>query len=323
MESGITVLCVDAGPTAEATGLALEMRADGVEVLDASNPRVATATLERDDIDVLVFEPGVGQDDEWDETLRMAAEQRVTVIAFSAGRPPLADRPEVVGHVDKSQPDQFERLADRPEVVGHVDKSQPDQFERLADRVLEAIQPDEADYPLADDEEARAVTADQYGMAPLLARPSLERLCRLAAEAIGVSAALVGLVDRTRYQALAAYGTPDVTQPRRESICARAFIDPGVTCVPDLHDHEWAAFAPDDGFRWYASARLVAPDGHPIGTLAVYDESRSAPLSDGEEWRLSALADEAMEQLELRRLIARPQDPDTYISTENELRLQE
>jgi hypothetical protein len=302
MESGITVLCVDAGPTAEATGLALEMRADGVEVLDASNPRVATATLERDDIDVLVFEPGVGQDDEWDETLRMAAEQRVTVIAFSAGRPPLADRPEVVGHVDKSQ---------------------PDQFERLADRVLEAIQPDEADYPLADDEEARAVTADQYGMAPLLARPSLERLCRLAAEAIGVSAALVGLVDRTRYQALAAYGTPDVTQPRRESICARAFIDPGVTCVPDLHDHEWAAFAPDDGFRWYASARLVAPDGHPIGTLAVYDESRSAPLSDGEEWRLSALADEAMEQLELRRLIARPQDPDTYISTENELRLQE
>ncbi|WP_276260172.1 hypothetical protein [Haloglomus litoreum] len=302
METGITVLCVDAGPTAEATGLALEMRADGVDVLDASNPRVATATLEREDIDVLVFEPGVGQDDEWDEALRTAADRNVTVLTFTAGRSPLADRPEVAGHVDKSQ---------------------PDQFERLADRVLEAIRPDEADYPLADDEEARAVTADQYGMAPLLARPSLERLCRLTAETLGVSAALVGLVDRTRYQALAAYGTPDVTQPRRESLCARAFLDPGVTCIPDLQDHEWADLAPDGEFRWYASARLVAPDGHPIGTLAVYDNARSAPLSDGEEWRLSALADEAMEQLELRRLVARPQDPDTYISTENELTLEE
>lgn len=302
METGITVLCVDGGPTAEATGLALEMRADGVDVLDASNPRVATATLEREEIDVLVFEPGVGQDDEWDETLRTAADRDVTVIAFSAGRPALADRPEVAGHVDKSQ---------------------PDQFERLADRVLEAIRPEEADYPLADDEEARAVTADRYGMAPLLARPSLERLCRLTAETLGVSAALLGLVDRTRYQALAAYGTPDVTQPRRESLCARSFLEPGVTCIPDLKEHEWGALAPSDDFRWYASARLVAPDGHPIGTLAVYDEARSAPLSDGERWRLSALADEAMEQLELRRLIARPQDPDTYISTENELTLEE
>jgi GAF domain-containing protein len=302
METGITVLCVDGGPTAEATGLALEMRADGVDVLDASNPRVATATLEREGIDVLVFEPGVGQDDEWDETLRTAAERDVTVIAFSAGRPALADRPEVAGHVDKSQ---------------------PDQFERLADRVLEAIRPDEADYPLSEAEEERSVTADRYGMAPLLARPSLERLCRLTAETLGVSAALLGLVDRTRYQALAAYGTPDVTQPRRESLCARTFLEPGVACIPDLKNHEWGGFAPSDDFRWYASARLVAPDGHPVGTLAVYDESRSAPLSDGEQWRLSALADEAMEQLELRRLIARPQDPDTYISTENELTLDE
>jgi hypothetical protein len=75
-------------------------------------------------------------------------------------------------------------------------------------------------------------------MAPLLARGSLQRLCRLAAETIGVSAALVGLIDRTRYQALAAYGTPDTTQPRRESICARTFLDLGVVCLPDLHDHE-------------------------------------------------------------------------------------
>lgn len=299
MESGITVLCVDAGPTAEATGLALEMRTDGVEVLDASNPRVATATLDREPVDVLVFEPGVGQDDDWDEALRTAAGDGVTVLTFSAGRPAIADRPEVAGHVDKAQ---------------------PDQFERLADRVLEAIQADETDYPLAEEEEARAVAADQYGMAPLLARGSLQRLCRLAAETIGVSAALVGLIDRTRYQALAAYGTPDTTQPRRESICARTFLDPGVVCLPDLHDHEWRSYAPDEGFRWYARARLVAPDGHPIGTLAVYDEDRTAPLSEGEEWRLSALADEAMEQLELRRLVARPQDPDVSISTADEVR---
>jgi hypothetical protein len=218
MESGITVLCVDAGPTAEATGLALEMRTDGVEVLDASNPRVATATLDREPVDVLVFEPGVGQDDDWDEALQTAADGGATVLTFSAGRPAIADRPEVAGHVDKAQ---------------------PDQFERLADRVLEAIQADETDYPLAEEEEARAVAADQYGMAPLLARGSLQRLCRLAAETIGVSAALVGLIDRTRYQALAAYGTPDTTQPRRESICARTFLDPGVVCLPDLHDHEW------------------------------------------------------------------------------------
>lgn len=298
METGITVLCVDAGPTAEATGLALEMRTDGVDVLDASNPRVATATLEREDIDVLVIDPSVGPDDEWDETLRTAANREVPVIAFTTGRPPLADRPEVMGHVDKSQ---------------------PDQFERLADRVLEALRPDEADYPLADDEEARAAAADQYGIAPLLARPSLERLCRLAAETLGVSASMLGLVDRTRYQVLAAYGTPDVTQPRRESLCARVFLDSGVTCIPDLQNHEWGDLAPDEDFGWYASARLVAPDDHPIGTLAVYDETRSAPLSDGEQWRLSALADEAMEQLELRRLVARPQDPDTHISTEGEL----
>jgi hypothetical protein len=100
MATGIAVLCVDAGSTAEATGLALEMRADGVDVLDASNPRVATATLEREPIDVLVVEPAVGQD--WDETLATAAAGDVTVLAFTEGRPAVLDRPEVAGYVDKA-----------------------------------------------------------------------------------------------------------------------------------------------------------------------------------------------------------------------------
>jgi hypothetical protein len=296
MATGIAVLCVDAGSTAEATGLALEMRADGVDVLDASNPRVATATLEREPIDVLVIEPTVGQD--WDETLATAAAGDVTVLAFTEGRPTVLERPEVAGYVDKAQ---------------------PDQFERLADRVLEAVQEEGPDYPLADDEDERAVAADRYGMAPLSARSSLERLCRLAAGSLGVSAALVGLVDRTRYRALAGYGIRDVTQPRRESLCARTFLDPGVTCIPELAGHEFGEFAPDEDHRWYASARLVTPDGYPVGTLSVFDAERSAPLSADGAWRLTAFADEAMEQLELRRLVARPQDPDVYVSSEAEL----
>jgi hypothetical protein len=295
MATGITVLCVDAGSTAEATSLALEMRADGVEVLDASNPRVATATLERESIDVFVVEPGVGGD--WAGALTAAAEQGAVIIAFTEGRPDLLDRPEVAGYVDKAQ---------------------PDQFERLADRVLEAVQEDGPDYPLGDDEDGRAVAADRYGMAPLSARGSLQRLCRLAAETAGVDAAFVGLIDRTRHRALAAHGMPDTARPRRESICARTFLDPGVTCITDLRDSPYADLGLD-GYRWYASARLVEPEGHAIGAFTLYDTDRTSPLTAEEEWRLSAFADEAMEQLELRRLVARPQDPDVYVSTEREL----
>lgn len=254
MGTGITVLCVDAGSTAEATSLALEMRADGVEVLDASNPRVARATLERESIDVFVIEPTIGGD--WEEALATAAERGTVVIAFTEGRPDLLNRPEVAGSVDKAQ---------------------PDQFERLADRVLEAVQEDGPDYPLDEDED-----------------------------------------ERTRHRVLAAHGMPDTARPRRESICARTFLEPGITCIPDLRESPYGDLGRGD-YRWYASARLIEPGGHPVGAFTLYDRTRSEPLTPEEEWQLSAFADEAMEQLELRRLVARPQDPDVYITTEGEL----
>lgn len=54
------------------------------------------------------------------------------------------------------------------------------------------------------------------------------------------------------------------------------------------------------GIRFYASAPLVSPDGHPIGTVCVYDDERRE-FDDSDRELLQLLADEAMDQLLLRR----------------------
>lgn len=80
-------------------------------------------------------------------------------------------------------------------------------------------------------------------------------------------------------------------------------LENDVTVIEDVRED--TRFEANEGLRaagivFYASASLVTPDGRTIGTFCVYDgEPRS--FDDRDRELLGLLADEAMEQLELRR----------------------
>jgi GAF domain-containing protein len=158
-------------------------------------------------------------------------------------------------------------------------------------------------YPLPADEGARIAALERYTTEPALLDDALDRLTVLAAELFGVDAAFVGLVDAHHEQYLSCHGFEVDTAPREDTICTYAILDDGVTVVENVPaDPRFASneLVAEAGIGFYAGAPLLTDDGQAIGTFCVMDdEPRSFSAAETDSLRL--LADEAMDQLELRR----------------------
>ncbi|MGI4894769.1 MAG: GAF domain-containing sensor histidine kinase [Janthinobacterium lividum] len=135
--------------------------------------------------------------------------------------------------------------------------------------------------------------------------PELDAIVRIAAAVAGVPTATVNLIDSARQCQLSAVGFDGATSQRQESMCARNIGVPGVVHVRDASldprylDSSWV-----DGrmaeVRFYASAPLVTPEGHHLGSLCVFDvEPRE--LDDDQLARLADLATLVMALLERHR----------------------
>lgn len=162
-------------------------------------------------------------------------------------------------------------------------------------------------YPLPDDEEARLEALAQYTERPEDLRDSLRRLSEIAAETFGVDMAVVGIMEEHEQEFIACYGTPEVSLDREDAVCTYAMLEDGVTVIEDLIEDPRVEHMAEDlrevGLRFYASADVVTPDGFKIGTFCLYhDEPRS--LAGREREVLELFAEEAMDQIELRRLAA-------------------
>ncbi|MDY6817463.1 MAG: response regulator [Halobacteriales archaeon] len=158
-------------------------------------------------------------------------------------------------------------------------------------------------YPLPNNEEARVAALDRYATDPESLGTSLDRLSELATALFGVNSAGIGLIDAHHERFLGCHGASFGTLDREASICTYAILDPEVTVIenvpedPRFMENEGLA---DAGIEFYAGAPLITPDGHAIGVFCIHDDTPRA-FTDREQRLLKLLAEEAMEQLELRR----------------------
>jgi PAS domain S-box-containing protein len=136
---------------------------------------------------------------------------------------------------------------------------------------------------------------------------AFDRLTRLAAHLFDVPVAIVNFVTGDRQWFKSAVGTNERETGLDVSFCVHAVGDDDVMVVEDLAEDERFVDNPyvtEEGFRFYAGAPLVTPDGHRLGTLCVLDTEPRA-LSGADTAQLADLAKMVMDELELRRTSAR------------------
>lgn len=165
-------------------------------------------------------------------------------------------------------------------------------------------------YPLPADEDVRLTALDRYTTVPAALDDALDRLTTLAGSLFDVDSALVGLVDAHHERFLSCHGPQLENMPRENSVCTYAILDEEVTVVEQIsEDPRFASNELLDGLdlEFYAGASLVTDDGQAIGSFCLMDdEPRSFSAAARDE--LLLFADEAMDQLELRRRIRELED---------------
>ena len=158
-------------------------------------------------------------------------------------------------------------------------------------------------YPLPENEDARLRALERYADDPEALSDSLGRLAELASELFGVNSTAVGLVDDHEERFLSCHGASFDSIPREDTVCTYAILDDGVTVAEDTaEDPRFSDIEglEDADIRFYAGAPVRTPAGLAIGVFCLHDDE---PRTFDERQRelLSLLADEAMDQLELRR----------------------
>ncbi len=192
-------------------------------------------------------------------------------------------------------------------VAEYLRKGAPDARAELAALVEHSLSfLSQTAYPLPDDEGARVAALRRYAEQPVELDGALDRLTTLAAGLFGVDTAFVGLVDAHHERFLSCHGADYETAPREDTICTYAVLDEDVTVVENVPDDPRFAsndLVADVGIGFYAGAPLMTDEGQAIGTFCLVDgEPRSFSAAETDQLRL--LADEAMDQLELRRRLA-------------------
>jgi signal transduction histidine kinase len=162
--------------------------------------------------------------------------------------------------------------------------------------------------PIPANEPQRLETLRRYDVLDTDTEPAFDELVALAAKLLDMPMALVTLVDEDRQWFKAQLGIEGVGTSRNDSFCAHALGKPDVMVVPDAWTDERFKENPlvlgNPNVRFYAGAPLVAPDGSGLGALCVLD-SVPRKLTDDQQLTLKVLGRQVMNQLELRRLLAR------------------
>ena len=125
-------------------------------------------------------------------------------------------------------------------------------------------------------EAARLAALHEYGLLDAPADDELSAVVRAAALVAGVPHATLNLIDENRMCQLTTVGLEGGDSARADSLCALHFEDGEVVHLPDAsRDPRYARNPWVDGrlgnVRLYASAPLVSPSGHALGSLCVFD----------------------------------------------------
>ncbi len=154
-------------------------------------------------------------------------------------------------------------------------------------------------------ERERLAALHEYRLLDSPADDELEAVVRVAAAVAGVPTATLNLIDEHRQCQLTTTGFAGGDSARSDSMCAVRFESGRFTYVPDARDdptyanNPWVTGLLAD-VRFYASAPLVTPQGHALGTLCVFD-SEPRELTGEQIGRLEDLAAVVLALFERRR----------------------
>jgi GAF domain-containing protein len=160
-------------------------------------------------------------------------------------------------------------------------------------------------YPLPDNEAARLAALERYAVDADALDEAFGRLTDIAGALFDVDTATIGIVDDHQELFISCRGSAYDPMDREDTICTYAILDDEVTVVEDTREDP--RFSENQALREaeirsYAGAPIVTRTGEAIGVFCLHhDEPRT--FSEREQELLAALADETMEQLELRRQI--------------------
>ena len=156
-------------------------------------------------------------------------------------------------------------------------------------------------------QEQRLAALRRYGILDTPREPAFDDITRLVAHVCQTPIALVSFVDAHRQWFKSELGLGVRETPLGMSMCAHAILERDLLVVPDaLADERFRTMpvvASHPHLRFYAGARLVSPDGQPLGTLCVLDYVPRTP-TPAQLDALRALARQVVSQLELRRALA-------------------
>ena len=154
-------------------------------------------------------------------------------------------------------------------------------------------------------EQQRLAALHEYRVLDAPADDELEAVVRVAAMIAGVPTATLNLIDEHRQCQLTTTGFTGGDSARSDSLCAVRFeagefvYTSDARADPAYRDNPWVTGVLAD-VRFYASAPLVTPQGHALGTLCVFD-SVPRELTAEQIARLEDLAGVVLALFERRR----------------------
>lgn len=203
-----------------------------------------------------------------------------------------------------ASPDRIDTADRERVVVEYLPRDMPEAHDALVRLIGNIVtERSQVGYPLPTEEDERLAALEQYDRPGMEARETFDRLTTLARAHLGVDVAFVGLVDAHEERFLACAGEDWETLTRENSICTHTILEDDIMVVEDTHaDPRFADIDRLDelNIRAYAGVPLETPRGAVIGAFCLtHDEPRS--FTESELATLQDYAEEAMEQLELRR----------------------
>jgi len=284
--TGLTIACVDGDPTARS-----ETRATLVEdhdVVSCGSVSEAADLVGTGDVDCVVTEYTLPDGSGLDLTRLVRERSPDTPVVLFTDVPP--DR------IDSAQYGDV--------VVEYLPKDMPAARESLA-RLVENVvaQRTQVGYPLPSEEDERLAALARYDRPGMDAAETFDRLTTLARSHFGVDVAFVGLVDAHEERFLACAGDDWETFSREDTMCTHTILEDDMMVVEDVNADERFA---DNGhlaaldIAAYAGVPLRTPRGATIGAFCL-THSEPRQFDEAERVDLRLFADEAMEQLELRR----------------------
>lgn len=153
-------------------------------------------------------------------------------------------------------------------------------------------------------ERERIAALNRYHLINRVQEPVLDQIIQLTANTFDTPMALISLVDLNQVFFKSSVGADGLeSMPRGRSLCSIAILDTEPLIIHHAEKEKCLLSIPivaaEFGFKFYASAPLITPDGFAIGALCITD-TKSRQFTPDHIKSLKDLAGLVMQEIENR-----------------------